>query len=147
MRYSDEFRASAVLMLAAAGYPEKKGALVKVAGELGISHQLLGRWFRREQNPAPQKLVQIKNSEIVALLKNEIRQAVVELALARPDADYREIGTVLGIMIDKLQLLEGEATERIVHELSDSDRSEQIAELLNTARARQAGQSTDQLIQ
>lgn len=143
MRYSDEFRAGAVLMLRAAGYPERRGALMETANHLGISHQILGRWFRRDQNPPPQKSVQIKMSDIVEMLKNEVVAALGELPNARPDADYLDIGKVMGIMVDKLQLLQGEATERVVYELSDSDRSEQITTLLNRARAREAGQSVN----
>ena len=143
MRYSDEYRASAVLMLRAAGYPERRGALMETANHLGISHQILGRWFRRDSNPPPQKIVQIKMADIVEMLKNEVVAALQELPNARGDADYLDLGKVMGIMIDKLQLLQGEATERIVHELSDSDRSEQIATLLNAARAREAGQSVN----
>lgn len=127
-------------MLRAAGYPERRGALMEVSNHLGISHQILGRWFRRDSNPPPQNIVQIKMSDIVDLLKNEVINALKELPNARPDADYLDIGKVMGIMIDKLQLLSGEATERIVYELSDSDRSEQVTEILNTARAREARQ-------
>jgi hypothetical protein len=32
---------------------------------------------------------------------------------ARQDADYRALTTALGIMVDKLQLLTGEPTERV----------------------------------
>lgn len=140
MRYSDEFRASAILMLQAAGYPERRGALMETANHLGISHQLLGRWFRHESNPPPQKIVQIKMADIVEMLRIEVARAIQAMPNALPDADYLDIGKVTGILIDKLQLLSGEATERVVYELSDSDRSEQITQLLNTARAREAGQ-------
>lgn len=143
MRYSDDYRASAILMLRASGYPERRGALMEVANHLGISHQVLGRWFRRESNPPPQKIVQIKKGDIVSMLKQQLVQAINALPDALPDADYFDIGRVVGILIDKMQLLDGEATERVVHELSDSDRSEQIATLLNAARARKVGQSVD----
>lgn len=143
MRYSDEYRASAILMLRAAGYPERRGALMETANHLGISHQILGRWFRREQNPPPQITVQIKMSDIVEMLQKELARAIQALPGALPDADYLDIGKVMGIMIDKLQLLQGEATERIVYELSDSDRSEQIATLLNKARERASGLPAD----
>lgn len=140
MRYSDEFRAGAVLMLRAAGYPERRGALMEVANNIGVSHSLIRRWFTKELNPPPSKIAQIKMSDIIELLKNEVVAALQELPNARGDADYLDIGKVMGIMVDKLQLLNGEATERIVYELSDSDRSEQITEILNTARDRQARQ-------
>lgn len=140
MRYSDEFRAGAVLMLRAAGYPERRGALMEVANNLGVSHSLVRRWFTKEINPPPSKIAQIKMSDIVELLKKEVVAALQELPNARGDADYLDIGKVMGIMVDKLQLLSGEATERIVYELSDSDRSEQVAQILNAAREREARQ-------
>lgn len=143
MRYSDEFRASAVLMLRSSGYPERRGALMETANHLGISHQILGRWYRRDSNPPAQKIVQIKMADIVEMLKTELARAIQAMPDALPDADYLDIGKVIGIVVDKLQLLQGEATERIVYELSDSDRSEQIVKILNAARAREAGQSVD----
>lgn len=143
MRYSDDFRAGAILMLRAAGYPEQRGALMETANHLGISHQILGRWFRRESNPPPQNIVQIKKSDLISMIKEQLVNAIKEAPNALPDADYFDITRSIGILVDKLQLLEGEATERVVYELSDSDRSEQIVTLLNAARARKAGQSVD----
>lgn len=143
MRYSDEYRASAVIMLQAAGYPERRGALMEVANHLGVSHSLIRRWYAHSQNPPSSKSVQIKMTDIVEMLKKELARAIEAMPNALPDADYLDIGKVMGIMIDKLQLLQGEATERIVYELSDSDRSEQIAQILNTARAREARQSAN----
>ena len=143
MRYSDEFRANAVLMLRASGYPERKGALMETAKHLGLSHQLLGGWFRREQNPPPQKTLLEKEIDLVTMLKTEVQRILDNMPLAIPDATYLELGKVLGIIIDKLQLLSGEATERVIYELSDSDRSEQITALLNKAREREAGHTPD----
>jgi len=116
---------------------------MEVANNVGVSHSLIRRWFTKEVNPPPSKIAQIKMSDIVEMLKNEVVAALQELPNARGDADYLDIGKVMGIMVDKLQLLQGEATERVVYELSDSDRSEQIATLLNAARAREVGQSAN----
>lgn len=143
MRYSDDFRATAVLMLRANGYPERRGALMETANHLGVSHSLLGRWYRHHVTPAPSKVAQIKMADIIEMLRSEIIRAIQTLPEALPDADYLDIGKVTGILIDKLQLLSGEATERVVYELSDSDRSEQVAALLNTARERAARRSID----
>lgn len=143
MRYSDDYRASAVIMLQAAGYPERRGALMEVANHLGVSHSLIRRWHQHSQNPPPSKMVQIKKDDIILLLKKQLVAAIRELPNALPDAPYFDIARSIGIIVDKLQLLEGEPTERLALELSDSDRSEQVTEILNAARAREARQSAN----
>lgn len=40
-KYDDEFRASAVLMLEAAGYPDTEGALARVSELLGVPARIL----------------------------------------------------------------------------------------------------------
>jgi transposase-like protein len=137
-RYTDEFRAQAIVMLEAAGWPERKGALVRVAHTLGIKYQTLSRWARGKYNPPPNKTVHVKGFDMVQALRDEIRAILEEMPNARPDADFKELGTVLGIIVDKLQLLEGKATERI-EMMSDDERRERLAGLLDAARARRDG--------
>jgi transposase-like protein len=111
-RYTDDFRASAVVMLEAQGYPDNPGALTVVASHLHIPHQTLSRWAREAQNPAPPELVQEKRADLKELLRAEIDAALKAMPGVRPDASYRDLVTASGIMIDKLQLLEGNPTER-----------------------------------
>ena len=111
-RYDDKFRASAVVMLEAAGYPGKLGALSSTAKHLGIPDRTLSRWYNAEQNPPPDKLVKEKRGELSDLLRREIDSALGAMDNARPDASYRDLGTVAGILIDKLQLITGKPTER-----------------------------------
>jgi transposase-like protein len=144
-RYTDEFRAQAVVMLEAAGYPDNKGALVRVAQRLGIKHQTLSRWGRQAQNPPPPEMVQRKSFDLVQALRDEIQSILQEMPNARPDADYRELGTVLGIVVDKLQLIEGKATERI-EMMSDDERATRIAEILDAARTRRTD-AADEYVQ
>lgn len=120
-RYDDEFRASAVLMLQAAGYPDRKGALTQVAAKLGIPQYTLTRWHNRTSNPPPLKLVKRKKEELVELILSEAYNILREMKDARPDADYRALATAFGIMIDKFQLLSGEATERVEMPVSWKD--------------------------
>lgn len=138
-RYDDKFRASAVVMLEAAGYPNKKGALDQVAKRLGVPHPTLHRWMNEKNNPAPFELVQEKRVELKDLLQAEIEAALGEMPSARIEASYRDLGTVLGILIDKKQLLEGKPTDRLdvnVNSVSDSDITREFTDLLNTARTR-----------
>jgi transposase-like protein len=44
-RYNDDFRASATLMLEAAGYPGRDGALSQVSGHLSVPRSTLRGWF------------------------------------------------------------------------------------------------------
>jgi transposase-like protein len=144
-RYSDEFRAQAIAMLEAAGYPDTKGAIVRTARQLGIKHQTLSRWARREYNPAPHKTVLIKNFDLKEAIRDELQAIIFELPNARPDADFKELATAFGIFVDKLQLLEGKATERVTI-LTDEERTERLAELLNAARTRRDGRA-DSIVQ
>lgn len=112
-RHTDEFRASVVLMLQAAGYPDKKGALAKVARNVGVSYSTISRWYRKVDNPAPVNIVQRKKIDLVQAIRDEMQAALNEMSQARQDASYRDLGVVVGILADKHQLLTGEATERV----------------------------------
>jgi len=124
-RFTDDFRAKAVALAIAAGYPHTKGALTRVAGELGISHQVLRNWIIEAQNPPPQGLLQEKKAELRDLIKTELADIMARLPDKRGEASYRELGTVFGIMFDKLQLLDELPTQII----GLSSQLKQIAEL------------------
>ena len=109
-RYDDKFRASAVVMLEAAGYPDKEGALTQTANHLGVPLNTLKGWFTANRNPPPAKLRNEKKTELKDLLRNELDHIFNAMPSARPDASYRDLGTVAGILFDKLQLLEGKPT-------------------------------------
>jgi len=109
-RYDDKFRASAVVMLEAAGYPDKKGALEQTAKACKAPESTLRGWYSEAHNPPPAKLRAEKRLELTDLLKNELGSIFKAMPNARPDASYRDLGTVAAIFIDKLQLLEGKPT-------------------------------------
>jgi len=111
-RYTDEERATAVLFLESEGYPDNPGALMRVAQRLNIPHPTLSRWAREVQNPPPSEMVREKRGELIDLLRAEAYAILGDMTVTREDADYRTLGTVLGIVIDKLQLLDGKPTER-----------------------------------
>lgn len=145
-RYTDDFRASAVIMLEAEGYPQKLGALTSVAQYLKVPLTTLHRWFHAKNNPPPSELVTIKKEDLARLFLEEVYHAVLEMGKARQDADYRELATAIGILTDKLQLLTGEPTERtaVVNELSDVERASRIVAILERGRQERARQpSTD----
>lgn len=121
-RYTDEERATAVVALEAEGYPDKTGALTAVSRRMGVPGTTLRRWFKSEQNPPPAEMVHEKKIDLVAAIKAELAEVVAAFSSTRPDADYRALMTAFGILTDKLQLLEGKATQRTeVHVTSPTD--------------------------
>jgi transposase-like protein len=146
--YDDKFRASAVIMMEAAGYPDKKGALMQVAGNLGVPHTTLSRWFRNINNPPPNDIAQEKRKELKELLEDELHGILGDMPGARFDASYRDLGVVAGILFDKLQLLKGKPTEIIDDSgLTDETRADRIAAIFDRARDRRDRQSGRGFIQ
>lgn len=142
--YDDKFRASAVVMLEAAGYPSKKGALMQVAGHIGVPHPTLSRWFNAQRNPPPNDVVQEKRQEL-SLRLEDLAHKLVDMACriadnADTDTSIQQVATSVGIVVDKWQLLKGKPTDR--HEIVDnSTRAERINSILERGRTRRAGQS------
>ena len=108
--HNDEFRASAVLMLEAAGYPDRKGALSQVSGRLGVPLSTLRGWFNGQHNPPPAKLRNEKRIDLLEAIRDELAEIFPAMAERRIDASYRELVTAAGILIDKQQLLTGKPT-------------------------------------
>lgn len=152
-RYDDKFRASAVVTLEAAGYPDKEGALTQVSKHIGVPHNTLRGWYYAEHNPPPSQLRQEKKEE----LHIELEKVAYILVGAMPDkideATLQQVATSLGITIDKMQLLRGQPTWRgeIVNLLKEgkitpqeimdefSDTPELAEELFESAGLRFAG--------
>lgn len=111
-RYDDKFRASAVVMLEAAGYPEQKGALIRVANHLGVPESTLRGWESEEHNPPPAQLRAEKKEELTFELKNLAYELVTAMRGNIHDANLVQQATTFGIIVDKWQLLEGKPTWR-----------------------------------
>ena len=112
-RYDDEFRASAVLMLEAAGYPEREGALSQVAGHLNVARSTLRSWFNGTHNPPPAKVRHEKKRDFVADLKHLLGLHIDAAGRVVDDTgDLRALDTGIGILVDKIQLLDGKPTWR-----------------------------------
>ena len=144
-RYDDKFRASAVVMLEAAGYPDREGALSQVAKAVDVPLPTLHRWARGKNNPPPSDVVNEKRKELRELLDDEIRAALGEMSQARGEASYRDLGTVTGILFDKIQLIDGKPTgiTQDVSNLTHEERSTRAIALLDKARARRTGQAVN----
>ena len=111
-RYSDDFRAGAVLMLEAAGYPGTKGALTAVAKKLKTPPRTISRWFNKENNPPPDRLVREKRGELVERLEDMAHMLLDAMGvdIGENGVDAVRAATAMGITIDKWLLLKGEPT-------------------------------------
>lgn len=143
--YDDKFRASAVVMLEAAGYPTEKGALARTAEHLHVPAMTLSRWFRKAQNPPPNELVTEKRGELKDFVRSELSAIFGDMPIVRPDASYKDLATAAGILIDKLQLLENKPTERVEHSgnLTVEERASRIAAIFDAARERRTQRTAD----
>jgi hypothetical protein len=114
-KYTDDERASLVVMLQSEGYPDKLGALKKVSDYSGVNERVLRRWWTGTQNPPPDTSVRHKKIDLATAITDELTAIFAEMKTKRDEADYRTLGTVAGILFDKKQLLEGKPTHNIAH--------------------------------
>lgn len=141
-RYDDKFRASAVVMLQAAGYPGTKGALRRVATHLKMPESTLHSWANGS-NPAPSDIRCEKKEDLTGYILAELGAILGEMPNARSEASFRDLAVAFGIMTDKLQLLTGEPTDRTDITsagerlgAADDRRVDAIVALFDRARAR-----------
>ena len=136
--YTDEQRADALAVLKSNG-----GNLSQTERETGIPKGTLRYWRENSSNAAPIELQTQKTESLRGELESVAYRLVRKLSerLNDTDAGVQQLATSLGIVIDKLQLLEGKPTERtaVVSELTNEERTERIAALFDAARARQSG--------
>jgi transposase-like protein len=112
-RYADEFRASAVLMAEAAGWPGTDGAVPRVSDSVGVPQSTLRGWLTKKHNPPPAEVRVRKKVDFEAAIELELEAILSEMGHTRQDAPYNQLATAFGIMFDKLQLLRGGATANI----------------------------------
>lgn len=111
--YSDEFVAGAILMLEAAGYGEQPPrGLLAVSKNLKVPENTLRRWFRGSRNTPPAKVVTHKRIDFREAIRDELNAIFDAASNVREEASYRDLMVAAGIMVDKMQLLEGKPTER-----------------------------------
>lgn len=112
--YSDEFRAMAVALLYAAGYPQVRGVLKRTAESLGVPPATLSHWARGEQHPPPAQLLQQKQSELMDVLRHEIDRALAYMPDKIDEAKYLDLVRAIEILIKRIEGLRG--TENVSHE-------------------------------
>lgn len=138
-RYTDKFRASAVVMLEAQGYPDKKGSLSSVADHLKVPPSTLAGWFKAHHNPPPTEVRDEKKRDLADFIDSVLPQIFEAMPDATMDASLKDLATAAGILIDKKQLLTGNATERT--EIVDSTSAR---ERISSAITRLAGRTSEE---
>lgn len=112
-RYSDEVRATAVLLLQANGYPDKPGALMDTARSMGVPHSRLQDWYTGKENPPPPDMVLDLKEDLSSILEDVIRlnldRARDPVAVSKTSA--AQAMTTAAIAIDKQRLINGLPTE------------------------------------
>lgn len=111
-RYTDDFRAGAVLMY------EANPNFVEVANHLKIPESTLRSWVNRAQQldkePSRSGVVaevyDKKKIDFAAAIDAEMAAILNEMQYKREEAFYNQLGTVFGILFDKKQLLSGGPT-------------------------------------
>jgi hypothetical protein len=142
-RYTDEFRASAVLMLEAAGYPDQVGALTRVSAHLNVPHPTLIRWFRGQSNPPPYEIVQDKKRDFLAQLRAIRGLAADKIIAGIDDYDPRDLTGLLKISAELSQLFEGKPTA--INEERTTDARSKLNDLISRHAPRdEAGEDTEQ---
>ena len=108
-QYSDVDKATALLSLEANG-----GNVLRTARALNIPQQTLREWAASKHTSVDVPNIRDKKRpELIDLFLNEVYEAVGLMPDKRAEASYSDLGRMVGILTDKIQLLKGGVTERI----------------------------------
>ena len=112
-RYTDEERASLVVMLESEGYPGKLGALTKVSEYSKVPKRTLRRWFKGENGKPPDKVVRLKKEDLADKFEG-IAYAMLDHAGGNDiieEMQGKDAVMSAAIATDKMRLLRGLPTE------------------------------------
>jgi hypothetical protein len=121
-KYSDKQKAGAILLVQAAGYPDTVGAINRVSKEQKIPQRSLYRWVTQgvhssdpEAAASMAETMEETRQELVELIENTVRKALKSMAEAdvRDGATYRDFAWAAAVLIDKLQVLNGQPSQHI----------------------------------
>ena len=141
-RYSDSDKAAALTVLDA-----NEGNRNETAKHLDSPRTTLERWVEgRVSGDVPQLRQQTKKA-----LANELEALAYKLIEAMPErlegANLQQASVALGIVVEKMQLLRGDPTERFEHTLDDRERASRITAILDRGRERRTGSTDSEYIQ
>jgi hypothetical protein len=112
-RYTDEERASCVVMLEAQGYPNHKGALTSVAKYAKVPINTLRGWYIAKHSPPPTELRNQKRQDIADRLEGIVHALLdhVDRQFVIAEMSGQQAMTSAAIGIDKMRLLRDQSTE------------------------------------
>jgi hypothetical protein len=116
-RYDDKFRASAVVMLEAAGYTgdehSRLGSLTEVSREIGVPMPTLSNWFKGVNNPPPSEIVTEKKADLAVVFEDIAYKMLAHAG--NPDVidsmSGKDAVIAAATATDKMRLLRGLPTE------------------------------------
>lgn len=112
--YTEPFKANAVARLYAEGYPEKSGALRKIAKELGVTHPTLSRWASGGKSAPDVEVIRKAVFAMQSVIEGELEKILDSMEGVREKANYKTLAIAFGILFDKYQLIRGAPTSRSV---------------------------------
>lgn len=129
-KYNDEEQAMFLLQMEVLNYPQNEHAPLEIAKQKGApSSRTLRRWWKIRHDAPIAKLVQQKKPDLIESLKELLGLHIEEAAKAvKGSEDIRALDTGIGILVDKLQLLQGEPTE--INEINVTNNRARILENL-----------------
>ena len=121
-KFTEDEKAMWLLQMEVLNYPNNEHAPYKIAKQKNAPHaRTLRRWWRVKGEPHIDKLVEHKKRDFIEELKNLLGLHIDAAKEAvKGSEDIRAIDTGIGIIVDKLQLLQGEPTERKELNVTDS---------------------------
>ena len=140
MAYTEQFRADVLVTLEANG-----GNIAQTASQFEIGEATLHRWVEESSETGGHKsdiaiaateLIPSTREEFVAELREVRNRTLRHLSNTLEDLKPREAAVTLGILIDKTELLEGNATSRTAVVGSGETVNEAIARLRGELESR-----------
>jgi transposase-like protein len=133
-QYSDNEKASALAFLDFNG-----GNVQKSAKALGVPHKTLDEWAKgRNQHPEVADLRNEKKEDICDLIDSAVREMIQGSAGKASEANISQLWTSIGIAVDKMQLLKGEATQ-ITKDATPRTNEERANRILALVQPRKVG--------
>jgi hypothetical protein len=89
----------------------EEGKYAEVFEKVGVPKRTLRNWLDGTRNRFDLESIEEVGAELKTLATKELFNVFDEMDLAREDANYRDLVIGAGILIDKIQLLSGNATQ------------------------------------
>lgn len=107
-KYSERQKAKLMAYAISTGFPNRRGSKLHASIICGIDRKTVKKWYKQVDI----ELLEFEIMKLKELLDKELTQVFTEMETKRKDSSYRDLTVALGIISDKLILLEGGATSR-----------------------------------